>query len=1015
MKPLNITICAFGPYANEQIIDFTKLEDRNFFLIHGPTGSGKTSVLDAICFALYGETSGGDRKTKTIRSDYADIKDSTEVSFEFLLGNKRFLINRSPEQERPKKRGEGTTRQLSKAALWEIKGEDKFVIADRWAKVTKEVEIVVGLKVDQFRQVIILPQGKFRKLLLADSADRQVILETLFQTGIYRKIEEALKEAAKKIKDKAEELFKRKEFILEQAEVTAVEDLLGSIEELGKNISENEASLLSIKKEEISAQGKLEDARQIILKLEEQEKASVFYQKLKEADKDIERKKVTLNRGRKAERLREFEKNLLKRQSEEKNAKFEVETAEKHFEKVKIEKERITKKYYFEKSRANEINGLRLDLDKLKQTEIKVVELEKAKIDLDSIVHNTKKAGKVFESKKQECLTLETTIEKRNTEYEKIKERTSNTDTIKLLIDKNEKEYETLSLIAKSENKKEKAKKSFEKQQEVLQKKEAGYSKEKAELERLELQWITGQAVILSEKLVENQPCPVCGSTEHPQPASSENKICDEETIEKKRAETLKLEETLKTEKEKVSELKENYLSFKVQVEILTDNGQKISSEKLVDIEKRLNELKLDLQKAEGDKTALKRLENLIKKDLELEKFKNGEIIDYEKTFIELDKKKENMLAVYHEKEKDIPAQFKTTYDVGREINLLNNKIQDFEKNFQYLEKQFELTIKNFAASEEKVVKTSENLTTATQIAVETLERFNKNLVKEDFRDIDAYKQAVIPVSYIENLDKEISNYKENLKAANERLKRAKEEAKGCEKPDITIFENKILEVKKSVEETIKVKSRLETLKKQKKELYKQYLDVVSKTGSLDREYSVTGRLSEVANGKNTLGMTFQRYVLATLLEDVLYAAGTHLQSMSRGRFNLLRSKERADMRSAGGLDLIVSDSYTGTTRPVNSLSGGESFLASLSLALGLADVVQSYAGGIKLDTIFIDEGFGSLDPETLDLAFKTFSDLQNTGRLIGIISHVPELKERISTRLEVVPGKRGSEARFVL
>lgn len=1015
MKPLNITICAFGPYANEQVIDFTKLEDRNFFLIHGPTGSGKTSVLDAICFALYGETSGGDRKTKTIRSDYADIKDSTEISFEFLLGNKRFLINRFPEQERPKKRGEGTTRQLSKAALWEIKDEDKIVIADRWSKVTDEVKSLIGFDINQFRQVVILPQGQFRKLLLADSADRQIILETLFQTGIYRKIEEALKEAAKKIKDKAEELFKRKEFILEQAEVTAVEDLLDSIDELDINIKENEKSLLSRKKEEISAQGELETARQTLLKLEEQEKASVFYQKLKESEKEIEIKKVILIRGRKAERLKESEKNIITRQSEEKRAKYEFQTAEKHLEKVKIEKELITKKYYFEKNRADEINGLRLDLDKLKQTEKKVIELEKAKSDLDSIVNETKKAGKLLESKKQELINLKTTIEKRNTESEKIKERTSNTEKIKLLIDKKEKEYETLSLIAKSENKKVKAKKTFEKQKQNLQKKEAGYSTEKEYLERLELQWITGQAVILSEKLVENQPCPVCGSTEHPQPASSENKICDKETIEKKRAEIQKLKEELKKEKEKVSGLKENYLSFKVQVETLTDNGKDFSSDKLGETEQTLNELKIDLQKAEGDKTALKRLESLIKKDLELENVKTDEISECEKTFIELDKKKENKLAVYHEKEKDIPAQIKKISDVGKEIELLNCKIQDFEKDYKHLEKQFEITIKNLAASEEKVVKTSENLTTATQIAVETLERFSKNLLKEDFRDIDDYKQAVIPVLDIENLDTEISNYKENLKAADERFKRAKEEAAGCEKPDISVYENKVVEIKKTVEETVRAKSKLETLKKQKKELYKQYLDVVSKTGSLDREYAVTGRLSEVANGKNTLGMTFQRYVLATLLEDVLYAAGIHLQSMSRGRFNLLRSKERADMRSAGGLDLIVSDSYTGTTRPVNSLSGGESFLASLSLALGLADVVQSYAGGIKLDTIFIDEGFGSLDPETLDLAFKTFSDLQNTGRLIGIISHVPELKERISTRLEVVPGKRGSEARFVL
>jgi DNA repair protein SbcC/Rad50 len=184
---------------------------------------------------------------------------------------------------------------------------------------------------------------------------------------------------------------------------------------------------------------------------------------------------------------------------------------------------------------------------------------------------------------------------------------------------------------------------------------------------------------------------------------------------------------------------------------------------------------------------------------------------------------------------------------------------------------------------------------------------------------------------------------------------------------------------------------------------------------TLEARYAVAGRIAEVASGHNAQGITFQRFVLAALLDDVLVAASERLHTMSRRRFSLQRATTRADRRLAGGLDLQVYDSYTGTTRAVSTLSGGESFLASLSLALGLADVVQAYAGGVHLDTLFVDEGFGSLDPEALDLAFRALVDLQRAGRLVGIISHIPELKERIDVRLEVIPTQRGSVTRFII
>ncbi len=1015
MKPLKIIVNAFGPYAEEQIIDFSILEERNFFLIHGPTGSGKTSILDAICFALYGETSGGERKTKSIRSDYAYIQDPTEVTFEFLLGDKRFKINRSPEQDRPKKRGDGTTKQLSEATLWQVNGEKKTVLADRWSKVTEEVKILMGFDVDQFRQVVMLPQGQFRKLLLADSADRQIILETLFQTGVYRKIEEALKEAAKKIKNKAEELIKRKEFILEQAEVESVEELLENLKELKTKTVELKGCLDIKRQEEIKAHEKLDNARNIVLKLGEKDKALVFYNKLQNLKEIIEKKRVTLIRGQKAEKLKDAEQNLTTRQEEKKKAIADYENAEKHLIIVKKEKETTEKNYVAEKNKISKINELRIYLNTLEKMVDEVVSLQQAKTELNNATEKTKTISDKLEAKKQEISELAKVIESKKADYEKARENGAKAESISLMLENQQKEYEDLSRVLEIEEKEKKAKRKFENQQENFLKTEKGFLKEKETLRQLESAWVEGQAGILSAKLVENQPCPVCGSTSHPEPALLKRDICDEKTLKEKRAGIKKSEEFFNIEKEKTSELREIYLSFKTQAQTLTGDKESVLNKNPGDLEKIVKETKAALIKSETDNAFAVNIKKDIEALISSEKLKNSQLSEIKEHFNKTSRDKEGLETTYNGRKKNIPEQFKVKSDIEKEIFNIKSQINAFEKSYKEAETQHELLIQKLATSIEKVSTTSDLVANTTETEISTLALFTKNLLKEDFIDFTDYKKSTLKPLEIKELDDEIRDYNENLKAANERLKRAKKEAKNFIKPDLTIFEKAVFQIKKGVEEIVDTKSRIETLEKQKKDLHKQYLDVINKSGSLEKEYSITGRLSEVANGKNSHGMTFQRYVLATLLEDVLYSAGKHLKFMSRGRFDLLRSKERADMRSAGGLDLIVSDSYTGTTRPVNSLSGGESFLASLSLALGLADVVQSYAGGIKLDTIFVDEGFGSLDPETLDLAFKAFSDLQNTGRLVGIISHVPELKERISTRLEVVPGKRGSEARFVL
>ena len=328
---------------------------------------------------------------------------------------------------------------------------------------------------------------------------------------------------------------------------------------------------------------------------------------------------------------------------------------------------------------------------------------------------------------------------------------------------------------------------------------------------------------------------------------------------------------------------------------------------------------------------------------------------------------------------------------------------------------QTEQTQRDLAVQEATLQGAQATVHSARQHAAEAQQTFTCRLYEAGFADAADFQAACLDAPTLAQLEDEIQRYAGDLQAARTRLQRAQEAAQGLTMPDLEGMEHHLHEVQTALEECSRERGGLAEQLDRATGWLADLQQTTREMAQQEARYAVVGRIAEVAEGQNAYRMTFQRFVLAALLDEVLIAASQRLQLMSRGRFDLQRAREHIDRRMAGGLDLVVYDAYTGTTRPVNTLSGGESFLASLSLALGLSDVVQAYAGGVTLQTLFVDEGFGSLDPEALDLAFRALVDLQSGGRLVGIISHVPELKERIEARLEVTPGRGGSTVRFLL
>lgn len=1014
MRPLKLIMSAFGPYAGKQEIDFSQLKDRCIFLIHGPTGSGKTSILDAICFALYGDTSGAERSGKSMRSHFAGLDEITEVTFDFELKGKRYSVNRIPEQERLKKSGTGTTIQLSEAAIYSIKDDDsREIIQSGWSRVTDEVKKIIGFESEQFRQVIMLPQGKFRELLTAPTEERQKILEKLFHTEMYRKIEEMLKDASKELKRSIEEKSKKKKWNLE---VTGCE----SIEGLHEVIRNNEEELTRLKLEVEEKSKKVRDIQEILnkarddnKKLDEMVSTKRNLQVLEDMVLEYDKKRYELENARKAGTLEEREALTRKRSADRKECEnnlnmknqaliqadminkkaqsaLEYETA-REGEREKANKRIIELKSYTEK--VESLDSYRLIVKRLKN------ELDAAKNEILKVQEYIKKLQGDIEDKKDKIkISSEMAIKVPlyESEYNKLKDIWEKRSTLN-------KYYEDMNASLKS----------YAQALEAFEESSLRHIKEKEKLAELQDLWNKGQAAILAENLQDNSPCPVCGSIHHPAPARWDVKIPKGEDIKKKTTLVEVLEKQRDDRKKVLDEEVIKKANLENKINNLEEELGSYRSQSMADIMASMGEYKKLYENALEKSKAL---EN-IKKELEnAEKLEKAEEERFEEADKKLKAKSEEYqknIGILNEREDSIPEDIRSVEKLAKEIRLEEDRYSKLMNAFNSARSAYEASQLELTKARTSFIEAEKALNEANDKYVKEKADFSESLRTAGFERYQDYENSKRDEIAVTRLVQDIRDFDGKLQSARDAFEKAAKNAESIIKQDIEAIEQNLRSAELGRDNSLKLETSLiEKIKSDRG----YYSDIQKLQGEIEKEeerYSVLGKLSDVSNGANGYGITFQRFVLGVLLDDITIAATERLKLMSRGRYHLRRTLDRSRKNAAGGLDLEVFDTYTGIERSVNTLSGGESFLASLSLALGLADVVQSYSGGISLDTIFVDEGFGTLDPESLDFAMKTLIDLQKGGRLVGIISHVPELKERIDARLEVIPADRGSMAVF--
>lgn len=867
MRPVELTLCGWGPYKDKQPpIDFTKLKSRGLFLITGATGAGKTTVFDAITYALYGDMSGRTREKNSVRSDFADAATPTYVELLMEHEGKRYHIRRNPEYLRPKKKksgSDGMTREKENAVLTMPDGSH----IEGSSEVTRKIQEILRINIDQFKQLSMIPQGEFTRLLTAQASEKSKIFREIFNTELYDRIAGELKhrssglykqvmECKNRMEEDIELFVPPKELSEKWKELTEsgcyyYQGILDFLKENKREYGIREKELEQEQKEaEEKAEGfavlvkEGEETQSFLLSLEAEKERK---QKLKEQEPVIAEKEERLQKAVKAAGVKEYESRW--------------QTCQKQQEEL-----------------ADKLAGVKKEIEKLKAQ---------------------KEKGTAFYQNIEELLPA----------YER-----------------QEKEEELRKELLQAEKRSAKQQEELRRLKERYLQVEAEEEKLKTDYENADKSYRHGIAGILAEDLTEGTPCPVCGSLKHPNKAVTEEGAPTEEEVERKR-------QLYEAKREELTAVHGETAACRERGDSLAEEAEELKE-------------KLAMTDRENKNRAA-----FIKEYLKLHT---------KQVFLKEKKDHEALLVRLKEREKNRDG-LKTEY---------TQKLADTKHFLDVFEDQRKLC---------------------------------------GFEQEEEYRQAFLTETEMEDLREAVQKYKQDCHACSHLIAHLQEKLSGRKQTDVEELKEKL---KKAKEEKEEIYQRLTLLKQGVRDMTRLYDSLKEKeerSEKLSKEYGMWKDLDDAANGNNSKRLVFEQYVLASYFEEILKAANLRLHGMTGGRYELRRLLTVGDGRSKDSLEMEVLDYYTGKYRSVKTLSGGETFKVSLSLALGMSDVVQAVSGGIYVDTLFIDEGFGSLDSESLEQACETLHSLVEKDRLIGIISHVPELSEKIENQIRIKKTSAGS------
>lgn len=1019
MRPLKLKLTAFGPYKETETIDFNDLRENRLFVISGSTGAGKTTIFDGISFALYGGASGSDRsETRNLRSDFADDAVHTCVEMEFEIHNQRYRILR--QMPHIKKGNKSPTGERYEFFEVHKDGEKPCVERQIVSEINQRVEEILGLTQNQFSQIVMLPQGEFRKLLTSETDNKEEILRRIFKTEPYKMISERLKQK----RDAAKDAYGLEEQVL-NSHLRSIESSLPQrdselFEVLGREQRNIHQILSALQLETAFYKAKIADDKiqHETLYKKHQEKLDSFheakkwngrfdeklekeqrYNALTEQLPAIAEKEKAVQQAERAGFIANIEnlyRELVTNEMDKHKLLERAVDEEQQAEEAKLAAE---EKFLEQQGRGDERSAAQNQVLRLQHLLPQVRELAAKEEEVAVLSSAFQDAEQRFQAIEKQLADIK---EQKTAAAEKVSELEKQTDSFdskpeELRVAEDRLRIAGELLAVQTEVKA---------QQAVRDQKEAVYSEALTKYKLIEESWFANQAHLLAVQLKDGEACPVCGSHEHP-------------VIHQGATVAAVTKEQLDQEKSRLDAL---------------DNAYRNAAARLVSLEEQCSRKKTEAEErgitdAEKDSALLKQAKQQLQEDVqtlhswktELREWKTKladgvketETAEQDRSLLltEMNEKKssaESAKAVLAEKLASIPEEMRSLAVLEQEIHQAITKRDDMEKAWAAAQELFQGAKERLASAAmalQHSKTTAEEMTAKRQKAEA---EFKQALDKSEFETEDAYQRAKMRDSEMEEMKQQITRFNQDCHTLQQQISELTELLAGRKNEDLSLAEAELEQLKADYEQALSELNHSKDCCAKGEVLIEQITGAVEGAAEAEAEWNRVADLHDMIRGQNSLKISFERYLQIEYLEQIIQAANERLRNLSNGQFYLIRSDRQEARGKQSGLGLDVYDSYTGQTRDVKTLSGGEKFNASLCLALGMADVIQSFQGNVSIDTMFIDEGFGSLDEESLNKSIETLIDLQRSGRMIGVISHVQELKAAIPAILEVRKSKEG-------
>ena len=991
MMPISLTLSAFGPYPDTITIDFESFQEDGLFLITGPTGSGKTMIFDAMIFALYGKTSGQIRQTDSLRCDRALNEISTFVEFSFSLHQQNYTIKRNPKYYLE---GKKTPKQPS--ALLTLP-DGKMVEGIK--EVNQKMISLLGVDDQQFKQICMIAQGEFTKLIMASSDEREKVLRELFHSETYQKLEEKLKVHLKVYQDKYDLLLNKRKDLMQELQVEDHQEYLSKQTKLIASQQKEYDDLkkdLDQKKQQLQLY-RLQNQRLIQLKDLKQQ-----FQDLKKQENDYQELNKTVDTLKKAQETNYLYISYIKQQKKLQTLNLnqedflkQLKKLEKDYQEKKVQANSLDYKQQTKEKLQNQIQETKQLINQIYQYQNDYQNLQTLKQQYRMLDEEHKlflKKKEKFENglqRDQERIQSEQQVQSK---YELIKQQYVRLNEQKVKVHQLSDYYD--QILKLNENKSD-----LQEDYTVVEKQ---VDHEKMQYNQMEKLYFRKQAGIFALQLKEDQPCPICGSLHHPHPAQIEKEDTTKEKLDQQA-------KKVKQQEHRLQDILQKILLSNQKKEMLVKQIKQLSSELNIQEElskeifiKELDHLSKDEKRMKKEYLELQDELKYIQKLKKSVALSLKDMSTYESKELKQAQSLENIQVQIHQLSGKLDDSMRQ-YEIGE----VNKNYQQVQKKYRQLSLEIETIQQDYEKVKNKYLEIKTKISSLNQQIIQEQEIYDEldnkyHTALDAFINEEEFLNLKTQINQISILEKKYQDYLISLKSLNEQIISLENEVKDSTYVDLSSLSEIIKEVNQQLREK---NDDLEKLKIDYSLKEKMIKDIQKINQQLEKDEDTYQRyldLYNLASGKNNARVSIERYVLATYFENMLIYANVIMKQLSQGRYQLLRKDDAGKGRSQQGLELDVFDQESGNIRSIKTLSGGESFKAALSLALGLSRMVQDYAGGIELNTLFIDEGFGSLDSQSLDQAMNCLMELHHENKLIGIISHVSDLKDRIERQLVV-------------